>query len=470
MAIVCRQTKIWQELELERELPPGLQDVRDFIAVIDEFDGDLVASLRRERGRGRPDHPVAAMWNLIAVSLLLRHGKFSEMLAEMGRNSDLARVLGFEEIGPNQYKIPSKSAVSRFHVKLKEEYLEQIQAVFDRTALALGQESPNFGKHSSLDASDVRTHARPPRKRSEDPGGESQEDAEDAKASSDPEASWSVKTKAWENGEGKSRKETKSTYGFKLYGVCDTAVPGISSLEVRTGSTPDQRMAIPMIDDAIANLPDRRLRTVSMDKGFDSEANVRKAFERGVCAIVPVREVPDNLEKLPREDREEKLRPGGNLVYDRYTGEVACYERLPKQKEGSRRRTMPYAGFESDRCTHKFRCPLGASAAQCCNSFSSCAAGSSGSQGRQVRVPMTTDYRRFAPVYPRSHRWKRLYRGRSAIERINGYLKEVLQLERHCLRGLNAIKLRVLLAGLTLNARTLLALRREKASAAAPAA
>ena len=76
---------------------------------------------------------------------------------------------------------------------------------------------------------------------------------------------------------------------------------------------------------------------------------------------------------------------------------------------------------------------------------------------------MKTDYRRFAPVYPRSKRWKRLYNGRSAVERINSYLKDVLPLERHCLRGRNAIKLRVLLGSITINVRTLLTLRRQAA-------
>ncbi len=80
---------------------------------------------------------------------------------------------------------------------------------------------------------------------------------------------------------------------------------------------------------------------------------------------------------------------------------------------------------------------------------------------------METDYRRFAPVYPRSKRWKRLYNGRSAVERINSYLKEVLQLERHCLRGKKAIKLRVLFASITLNVRTLVSLRAQKALAQA---
>ncbi len=83
---------------------------------------------------------------------------------------------------------------------------------------------------------------------------------------------------------------------------------------------------------------------------------------------------------------------------------------------------------------------------------------------------METDIRRFAPIYPRSKKWKRLYNGRSAVERVNSYLKGVLRLEAHCLRGHRAISLRVLLAATTLNLRTLLALRAARAAKAEPRA
>ena len=469
MARIVRQSKVWHDLV--RELPPGLEELQYFLWTLSEFDAELVRALREERGHGRDDHPVSAMWNLVAIGLYLRNGKFSELLAELNRNSDLARLLGFEEIGPNQYKIPSDSALSRFHVKLKEHYLDQVEAVFKKTVQALASENPEFGKHTSIDASDVRTHARPGPKAPQSEESPTQEEAEAKEAkeakegeqtSSDPEASWSVKTKTWEDGEGKKRKTTKSTFGYKLYATADSTIPAIAAVDVETGKTSDQKMAIPMIDAARENLGEDRMETVAMDKGFDSESNIRDANERDVAAIVPVREVPENLNRLPKEDREEPLSPGGNVVYDRYTGEVACYESSGNDNEPTRR-TMNYAGFEADRGTHKFRCPLGGTAATECTVFHCCAAGPSGSQGRQVRVSMETDYRRFAPVYPRSKRWKRLYNGRSAVERINSYLKEVLQLERHCLRGRNAIKLRVLFASITLNVRTLVSLRAQKA-------
>jgi hypothetical protein len=455
MATAIQQLSIWQDLE--RELPPGLLEVREFLLVMSRFDGELVHELQKERGHGRDDLSVLAMWNLLAVSLYLRRCRFSDLLAELRRNSDLARLLGFEEIGPNQFLTPSKSALSRFHVKLTSEcYLAKVEAILRRTVEALKAECPQFGKHVAVDASDVRTHAQPPRRVRDEHGNEHE------KPSSDPEASWSVKTKITEKG----TKETKSTFGYKFYATSDQTIPGVCAVEVTTGSASDVHMAMPMLDAATETLGKDHIETAAMDKGFDSTENIQGAFEKGIAAIVPVRDVPEDLEKQPPADREELLAPGGNLTHDRYTGEVFCY--AAAGNDGAvERRQMKYAGFEWGRREHKFRCPLGAAAASTCKAFHSCAAGSCGSQGRQVPVPMETDYRRFAPVYPRSKRWKRLYNGRSASERVNSYVKEVLGLEHHCLRGKNAVKLRVLLASITLNVRTLTSLEKKKALDAA---
>ena len=453
MARIIRQTMIWQEME--RELPPGLEEVKVFLAALSQGDEELVVALEAERGNGRDEYPVRAMWNLVGTAMFLRRARFSELLAELRRNSDLARLLGFEEIGPNRYRLPSSWNVSRLYAKLKEpHYQELLQKVHQETVKLLTVEEPGLGKDTAFDASDVRSHARPARK---DPEGKE-------KPSSDPEASWSVKTKRWEDSQGRQREETKSTFGYKLYAAVDTRVPAVLAVETKTGKTSDQEMALPMLERAQKNLGEGRIGTWSMDKGFDSTENVRGCFERGVAPIVPVRDVPQNLESLPREDREVPLTSGGNVVWDRYSGGVYCYERLPNGEV--QRRPMIYGGFEASRETHKFRCPLGASAAGGCAVFGTCAAGTSGAQGRQIRVPMETDYRRFAPIYPRSKRWKRLYNGRTAVERINSYLKEVLRLEDHCLRGMAAISVRVLLASITINVRTLVAVRAMKAQAA----
>lgn len=501
MARFVRQTTIWSELE--RELPPGLEEVREFLDIVSEFDEGLVQELERQRsrigengarekpGKGRDDLPVRAMWNLLATSLFLRNGRQSETLAELRRNGDLARLLGFTEIGPNQYRLPSPKALSRFHVKLQGASREGEQdngltrALFDETVEALAAEDPNFGSNSALDSSDTRTHARPRRvKKSEltkeelqkygidqqetnDPIGDEGESAgaDRVTVSSDNEASWSIKQKVVENKDGKKVEATKRTFGYKTFYDVDVDVGGVISAGVETGSYSDQKAAVPMVRDGQDRLPEGRRKTVSMEKGFDSEENVRALWDMGIAAIVPVRDVPQNLDSLPKEDREVPLSPASNVVYDKYTGEVACYGAAESPGGKPTRRTMTYAGAEPDRSAHKFRCPLGPRAKDACPFFQACTAGPAGTQGPQVRVPFETDFRRFAPVYPRSKRWRRLYNGRSAVERAFSYAKEVLPLQRHALRGKKAIELRVLLSAITINIRVLAALRRPKALA-----
>lgn len=441
------QCTIWDRMERER--PPGLKRVEVFLKHLQSWDRPLIQALDAERGHGRDDYPVRAMWQLIAVGLYLRRGRFSELVEELRRNSDLARLLGFRNIGPNHYRTPAPYVVSRFYAKLQQPHLQPLlQKILEESVQALQREVPTLGQHSALDASDVRTHAH---------AGYVDRKGVVHKAT-DTEASWSVKTKRWEDGQGKVREEKQSTFGYKLYALVDTEVPAILSIETTTGSQTDQDKPEPMLLAAQAVVGRDAIKTLAMDKGFDSEDNVSTVYARGVMPIVPVREVPDNLQQLPAEDREVTLTPHSNIVYDRYSGEVACYECSGSEPI---RHTMLYAGFEADRETHKFRCPL-AALQQSCPGATRCSAGSCGTLGRQVRVPMQTDLRRFAPIYPRSHHWHRRYDGRTAVERVNSYLKEVLRLEDHCLRGKDTLALRVQLAAITLNVRTLMSLQAQQ--------
>ena len=51
MATIVRQTMIWQELE--REMPPGLGELWEFLSALSELDAELVRDLKKERGHGQ---------------------------------------------------------------------------------------------------------------------------------------------------------------------------------------------------------------------------------------------------------------------------------------------------------------------------------------------------------------------------------------------------------------------------------
>ncbi len=55
---------------------------------------------------------------------------------------------------------------------------------------------------------------------------------------------------------------------------------------------------------------------------------------------------------------------------------------------------------------------------------------------RIFRIPLKTDPRIFTKVARNSKKWKRLYKKRTSIERVNGRIDHDFQFEKHTIRGL----------------------------------
>ena len=81
---------------------------------------------------------------------------------------------------------------------------------------------------------------------------------------------------------------------------------------------------------------------------------------------------------------------------------------------------MAYIGYENDRETLKYRCPAKHEGCHCPMS-TTCNADRA--YGKTVRVDSEQDLRRF-PALPRAtKKFERMYKGRTAVERVNGRLK-----------------------------------------------
>jgi hypothetical protein len=81
---------------------------------------------------------------------------------------------------------------------------------------------------------------------------------------------------------------------------------------------------------------------------------------------------------------------------------------------------MAYIGHEPSRGTLKYRCPAMHEGWQC-PSAERCNAGKS--YGKTVRVRREIDLRRFPPIPRATKQFERLYKGRTAVERVNARLK-----------------------------------------------
>ena len=87
---------------------PALVTIRRVLESIP--DAALLDGLRTARGRGRDDYPVAVLWRVIVLTVILRHRDFEACLGELRRNPSLQKLVGIEQ--PEQ--IPQGWNVSRF--------------------------------------------------------------------------------------------------------------------------------------------------------------------------------------------------------------------------------------------------------------------------------------------------------------------------------------------------------------------
>jgi hypothetical protein len=149
--------------------------------------------------------------------------------------------------------------------------------------------------------------------------------------------------------------------------------------------------------------------TAAMDKGYDHDRTYREFEERGCHPIIPLR--------LDHEVKAGKDDP-------------------PRCEHGWWR----FAGADSKRGAAKWRCPTGE-----CQPAS-----------RWVRAD------RLHPLVPReSPRWRKLYKGRAAVEREFGRLKHEWSLLPLRVRGLERVQLH---ADLTILAKLSCALARARAA------
>ena len=119
---------------------------------------------------------------------------------------------------------------------------------------------------------------------------------------------------------------------------------------------------------------------------------------------------------------------------------------------------MAYGGLERDRGTLKYRCPAEHYGIECAGR-EKCLI------GKAVRIPMSQEPRVVTPLPRHSHKWRRLYAGRTAVERVNSRLDNVFGFENHTIRGLKKMRTRCTLAVVVMLAMALGRIRANQAEA-----
>jgi hypothetical protein len=371
---------------------PSLQTIKDLLAALP--DGKLLNSLRAARGRGRNDYPVSVLWGVIVLRIVLRHVTTEAVLAELRRNRGLRRLIGIE----SEAGVPKPWNMSRFEEVLGQEpHCTLLKEIFDVLIQRLGIAVADLGRHTAGDATALSARRKPE--------GAAQEEIDQGL----PQASGG--RKEYKDDQGNVTK-VYEWFGFKLHLIVDVKHEVVLAYTITDTKAGDGETLPVVFEQAEANLPENRIESMAYDKAADSEEVHGMLSGKKVTPVIQMRSL--------WKTEPERLLPGhdgtSNVVYDE-EGTIYCYDKV---SDPPVRHKMSYIGHEPERETLKYRCPAKHEGWECPMS-KICNAGKS--YGKTVRVPREIDLRRFPSLPPATEKFERMYKGRTAVERINGRLK-----------------------------------------------
>lgn len=351
-------------------------------------DEQLLSSLRAYRGKGRNDYPLHVLWRVHVTRYLLRHITMEACLAELGRNPALRRTVGIED----GQGVPEAWNMSRFlDVLGREEHLALLSEMFEAMARRLGSTVPELGEHTAGDSAALSA-----RKDRQPDGGLPQPNG--GRKEYKDEAGKVVKVYEW--------------FGYKFHLLVDVKHEVIVAWHVTPATESDAEIIPLLLEKANRVLPEGRIQTLAYDKAADDNKTHETLHKQHIKPLIENR-------ALWRNQTEEML-PGhdgnSNVVYDE-AGTLYCYDKVSTVPA---KHKMAYIGYEKSRGTLKYRCPARHEDWKCpsdarCNA-SSC-------YGKTIRVKCELDLRRFPPIPRATLEFERRYKGRTAIERVNGRIK-----------------------------------------------
>lgn len=414
MAIIPQKRLFgWEEID-------ELGDLERLRLVLEYLpDERLMEVLEKDRGRGRDDYPVRAVWNSILAGIVFQHESVESLRRELERNAQLRQLCGFDPL-KGQKAVPPPYAYTRF---LKSLFPCQslVDDIFDQLVDELREILPDFGQNLSLDSKAIDSHGRS-RKEGEEPK------TEDGRRELD--ADFGKKTYKGKRKDGTLWESVKSWFGFKLHLMVDADYELPVGYEVTKASVADITGGKDLLADVERRHPELIDEACKLmgDKAYDDEKFITLLWdEKHIKPVIDIR-------NMWKDGEETKLAEGQtNVVYD-FQGTVYCHCPLTDE-----RREMAFGGFEKERLTLKYRCPAWHYGLECLGQ-GQC------SVAQAVRIPLSEDRRVFTPLARSSYAWTREYKKRTSVERVNSRLDVSFGFERHFIRGLKKMKLKLGLA------------------------
>lgn len=405
----------WKDVE-------DLGDLERLKTVLETMpDSKLMHKLINERGKGRNDYPVKAIWNSILAGIVFQHSSIEQLRRELKRNAQLREICGFDLAGGSS-KVPSSMAYNRFLLKLIHNQ-EMIDEIFNELVKELKEEIPNLGKNLAFDGKAISSLS---------PGKKKICDDQSPDLRREKDADWGKKKYKGVDEKGNLWEKAKSWFGFRLHLIVDADYEVPIAYQVTKASTGEQPVMRELFTELEENHPEliQTCDHAMGDKGYDGLETISMLWDQ--YRIKPVIDIR-NTWKDGEPTRMLESKFVENLTYD-FKGTVYCH--CPSTGEVRR---MTYGGFEEKRQSLKYLCPAIQYGIEC-KGAATCPL------RKGIRVPLKENPRIFTPVPRSSHKWQRLYNKRTSVERVNSRLDVSFGFERHYIRGLAKMKMRCGLA------------------------
>ncbi|MBI2864754.1 MAG: transposase [Chloroflexi bacterium] len=368
---------------------------------------------------GRTGFHARVLWSALIAGVVYRVPSIAELRRNLLSNPYLRFVCGIACAS----NVPSESTFSRFLTRLmkQEDLLDQCIDDLVKRFAAL---APGFGENVIADSTDIHAYARYRKS-----------------GSADPDATWGAKStkeagskrgkkteapgKAAQDGQNGDKNTTKDKYWWFGYPSTEGHLLIDAKYEIpiaaiiTTAKKADTTQLKPLLEKRDEVLPDTALKHCLTDGGYDSRANIVAITGRGAIPISPLN--PGN----------EKEPPGITNTL----GTPLCPIGLP----------MLFWGRDGHYL--KYRCPAKSGLLCCLQEHKAVSRCSTSDYGLVIKLNMRDDPRRYVPVPRETKKWQRLYKWRTAVERVNSRLKENLILDDLQVRGIRKVKVR---AGLSL--------------------
>ena len=353
----------------------------------------LIIALENEHQTGRKGYSVRGMWSAFIAGVLFDCQSVADVARLLKGNKDVRLICGFAKDN-----LPGQDALERFLKKLVQ-HDRLLDECFASLVETLRQKLPGFGDKLAVDATDIAAYSNGHRLHP-----------------SDPDAKWGVKEA--KNGPEKSPaskgkgRELYRWFGYKLHLCVDALYELPIAFVVTPANEADTTQLKPLLRKAALDQPERKPEAVIADKGYDSQENCQAIFQDYHAApIIPLIQQPSW--------------ESADICNAKGTPTCACGL------------NMVYWGRDGNYL--KYRCPDAVGKTKCRSRFK-CAPPP---YGYVLKLAvMKEDPRRHVPVPHETKKWDRLYRMRSAVERINSRIKDLLGLRRITVRGIAKVTVR----------------------------